>query len=62
MAGKDFQIGSGRETKYYYAVPSQQELYRVFGNEVGRASNYTKMITEDANNQLHVQYLNSKNP
>ncbi|MBK9992546.1 MAG: hypothetical protein IPP01_00800 [Saprospiraceae bacterium] len=61
MAGKDFQIGSGRESKYYYAVPSQQELYRVFGSEVGRASNYTKMITEDANNQLHVQYLNSKN-
>lgn len=59
LAGKDFQLGSGHEIKYFYSIPTQQELYRVFGHEIGNASKYTKRIIKDPNGQLQVQYLNS---
>lgn len=59
-AGKDFQLGSNHEIKFYYSTPSQQELTRMFGNEVGDASKYSKVIKEDENGQLHISYMNSK--
>ncbi len=60
MAGKDFQLGSGHETRYYYSVPSQRELFRMFGHNVGKASHYTKVLMEDPNGQLYVTYANAK--
>ncbi|HEY0068136.1 MAG TPA: DUF6443 domain-containing protein, partial [Flavisolibacter sp.] len=33
--GRDFQINSGHETKYFYGKPSQVELDRLFGSEAG---------------------------
>jgi RHS repeat-associated protein len=54
--GKDHQIGSGHETKYYYGKPSQHELDALFGTEVGDASHYSKNMVRDANGQISVSY------
>jgi RHS repeat-associated protein len=40
--GKDFQLGTGHETKYFYAHPFQEQLDRLFGSEVGDATHYQK--------------------
>jgi YD repeat-containing protein len=55
--GKDHQIGSGHETKYYYGKPSQPELDALFGTEVGDASHYSKNMVRDANGQISVSYV-----
>ncbi|MBK9108481.1 MAG: hypothetical protein IPM92_08945 [Saprospiraceae bacterium] len=60
LMGRDFQIGSGKENKYYYTTPSQEELFRMFGSEVGEARKYTKVILKDTNGQLFVSYQNAK--
>lgn len=54
--GPDFQLGSGHETKYFYTTPSQDELDRVFGIDVGYAEHYQKMVMIDANGQTQVSY------
>ena len=59
-AGDSLGIGSGHESKMFYTVPSQSELDRIFGNDVGFAKHYTKTIVQDPNGQLIVQYKNSK--
>jgi len=58
------QIGAGalndldaKHSKYYYGTPTQEELYRLFGNEVGNASHYKKNTVIDQNGQAHIQYL-----
>ena len=53
LAGESFQIGSGKETKYFYSIPSQEELYRLFGSEVGDANKYTKQIIQNSDGQLN---------
>ncbi|WP_281635418.1 RHS repeat-associated core domain-containing protein [Flavobacterium marginilacus] len=55
--GKDHQIGSGHEMKYFYSTPSQSELNRLFGYKVGDASHYKKNIVIDPNGQTSVSYL-----
>ena len=60
LAGKDLKVGSGHEMTFYHAVPAQDELDRLFGNDAGDAALYTKLIARDANGQLTVQYVNSK--
>lgn len=55
--GPDFQIGSGKETRYLYANPTQLELNRLFGSEVGYAEHYQKNATIDPNGQVSVSYL-----
>lgn len=57
-AGADHAIGSGRETKYFYGKPFQEELDRWFGTEVGDASHYKKDMVIDANGQISISYLN----
>ena len=54
--GQDFALGSGHETRYYYGNPTQSELDRLFGNEVGDASHYQKVITVDANDMTTIEY------
>ena len=49
--GPDFQIGSGKTTKFYYSNPSQYELDIFFGNDAGNAEEYSKVITIDPNKQ-----------
>jgi hypothetical protein len=55
--GPQFQLGSGHETKYFYASPFQIELDRLFGSEVGNASHYQKNMVLDPNGQVSISYL-----
>jgi RHS repeat-associated protein len=59
-AGKTMQIGGGNEITNYYSVPTSGELRRLFGNEVGDANNYLKVLTKNQDKQLIIKYLNSK--
>ena len=58
--GSTFKMGGGHETKYYYGNPSQAELDRLFGNEVGDASHYQKVLAVDANGEISVSYYDMK--
>jgi len=55
--GTDFKLGSGRETEFFYGTPSQEELDRLFGSEVGYATHYQKRIIVDANEQAYIEYF-----
>jgi RHS repeat-associated protein len=55
-AGPELALGKGHETQYYYVTATQTELYQLFGEEVGKATHYQKMVTVDANGQVYVQY------
>ncbi|MCB9262599.1 MAG: RHS repeat-associated core domain-containing protein [Flavobacteriales bacterium] len=55
--GIDHQLGTGHETKYYYATPEQVELDRLFGNNVGNYKHYQKNMVVDPNGQVSVSYL-----
>ncbi|MEZ4939335.1 MAG: hypothetical protein R3D58_00615 [Saprospiraceae bacterium] len=57
--GPAFQLGSGHETKYFYAKPDQDELDRLFGNDVGLASHYQKNAVVDPNGQISVSYIDA---
>ncbi len=54
-------LGAGKETQYYYGIPEQQELDRLFGNDVGYKAYYEKNLVVDANGQVSVSYLDNKN-
>ncbi len=54
--GPDHRIGL-HDTRYYYGKPSQDELYALFGTEVGNASHYQKNMVRDANGQYSVSYV-----
>ncbi len=58
--GNNHQLGSNHETKYYYGKPTQVELDRLFGSEVGFASHYKKNLVYDANGQLSISYLDQE--
>ena len=58
--GPHHQLGSGHEEKYYYSVPSQDELDRIFGNEAGYAQHYDRITRIDANGQGYVEYRDSR--
>jgi RHS repeat-associated protein len=44
-------------TRYLYGKPGQNELDRLFGNDVGLASHYQKNLVVDGNNQASVSYV-----
>ncbi len=56
--GEAHQIGTGHETKYFYGSPQQEELTRLFGNQVGYNVHYKKNTTVDPNGQVSVSYMN----
>ena len=58
--GSTFKMGGGRETRYFYGNPFQAELDRLFGNEVGDASHYQKVLAVDANGEVTVSYYDMK--
>jgi RHS repeat-associated protein len=58
--GISHRIGSGKETKYYYATPFQEEIDRLFGNEVGNFRHYKKNLVVDPNGQASISYLDAK--
>lgn len=57
-AGNILRLGAGHETRYLYGKPSQTDLDRLFGNDVGYDSSYLKNMVIDPNGQIHVSYLN----
>ncbi|HEY6900523.1 MAG TPA: hypothetical protein VI233_07770, partial [Puia sp.] len=62
--GTTFSFGpdpsTTHEQRYFYGTPSQEELDRVFGNDIGFASHYSKEIKIDENYQASVTYKNLK--
>ncbi|RXK85907.1 RHS repeat domain-containing protein [Filimonas effusa] len=59
--GPDYQLGSGHETKYYYGgSPDKNELYALFGTDVGDAAHYVKNMVRDANGQYSISYLDMR--
>jgi len=58
--GKDYQLGTGKETKYLYGQPNQIQVDRLFASETGDASHYKKNVVIDANGQSSVTYLNQE--
>jgi len=57
--GPDHKLGE-HDTKYFYGIPEQQELDRLFGNNVGYHQYYKKNMVVDANNQVSISYLDNK--
>lgn len=55
--GDKHKLGSGHEMKYFYSVPEDLELNRLFGYKVGNASHYKKNTIIDPNGQISVSYL-----
>ncbi|HEX5154745.1 MAG TPA: LamG-like jellyroll fold domain-containing protein [Parafilimonas sp.] len=56
--GKEFQLNTGHEIKYYYALtPDQDELDALFGTEAGDHTHYFKNAVRDANGQYSVSYV-----
>jgi len=47
-------------SRYYYGTPSQEELDRMFGNDVGYAKHYDKEVRIDENGQAYVSYKDLK--
>lgn len=58
IPGLEFKNGDGKETKYLYATPYQEELDALFGSNVGLAHKYKKNVVFDANNQASITYIN----
>ncbi|MCG3167821.1 MAG: hypothetical protein POELPBGB_03616 [Bacteroidia bacterium] len=58
-AGADHVLGSGHETQYLYALPLQEQLDRLFANDVGYANHYTKEMVIDPNGTISVTYKNA---
>ncbi len=57
--GPDHKLGE-HDTKFFYGIPEQQELDRLFGNNVGYHQYYKKNMVVDANNQVSISYLDNK--
>ena len=55
--GLSHQLGTNHEMKYFYSVPHQEELNRLFGYQVGYVSHYKKNIVVDPNGQVSVSYI-----
>lgn len=58
--GRDHIIDGGHETKISYVNPTQSELDRLFGTEVGLAKHYKKIVTQDPNGQVSFAYQDLK--
>lgn len=56
-AGSDLKEGSGKETQYFYGTPTQTQLDRLFGNEVGYATHYKKNFVVDPNGVVSIAYI-----
>jgi hypothetical protein len=55
--GALYKLGTGRETTYFYDDPSETQLRRLFGKNVGTAKYYKRNIVQDPNGQLMVSYV-----
>ncbi|PSL34430.1 hypothetical protein, partial [Chitinophaga ginsengisoli] len=55
--GPTFKLGSGHETKYTYNTAAKEDLYALFGTEVGENTHYFKNTVTDGNGQTSVSYV-----
>lgn len=55
--GQTHMLGSGHDTRYFYGVPLQAEISRLFGTQVGMGGFYKKNSVIDPNGQMSVSYL-----
>ena len=55
--GDKHMLGGGHDMRYYYGVPLQVDLDRLFGSEAGFAAYYKKNMAVDPNGQISVTYL-----
>ncbi len=58
--GPQYQLGNLPDyhpTTYLYDKPSQEKLDRMFGSDAGYNSHYKEIVTQDANGQLNISYL-----
>ena len=60
MPGGTHFLGSDKEHKFFYTQPTQTELVRLFGTEVGVYDEYEKQIDVDPNGQKTVTYTDSE--
>ncbi|MCU0415797.1 MAG: hypothetical protein MUE33_01310 [Cytophagaceae bacterium] len=58
LAGDAFKLngGTGKYLEYYYDNAKPNELYKLFGTNVGVANHYKKNYTKDNNGQFSVNY------
>ncbi|PGH40308.1 MAG: hypothetical protein CRN43_03765 [Candidatus Nephrothrix sp. EaCA] len=54
--GKELRIDGSRAVRHYYGSAAQEELRRLFGDKIGKASHYKKDVSVDANGQASVSY------
>lgn len=54
--GETFRTDGGHSTRFYYGDAAQEELIRLFGVNVGKASHYAKELTVDPNSQGSITY------
>ncbi|MDF1699475.1 MAG: hypothetical protein P1U56_26720, partial [Saprospiraceae bacterium] len=55
--GVQYQLTSGHETRMLYTTPTERELRRLFGSEVGHSKHYKKNIAIDQNGQGSAVYI-----
>lgn len=55
--GQTHMLGGGHDTRYFYGVPLQAEISRLFGTQVGMGGFYKKNSVIDPNGQMSVSYL-----
>ncbi|MBS1663436.1 MAG: hypothetical protein JST68_20505 [Bacteroidetes bacterium] len=55
--GQAMTMGSGHEIKYFYGNAPQEQLDGLFGTEVGISPHYFKNMTQDANGQMSISYV-----
>jgi RHS repeat-associated protein len=60
LPGGTHYLGSGKEQTYFYSQPSQEELVRLFGTEVGQYTEYQKLVSIDPNGQTSASYIDDK--
>lgn len=58
--GETHMLGKGKETRYLYAAPQQEEISSLFGSQVGNAAHFKKNAVIDPNKQVSVSYLNAE--
>lgn len=58
--GTTFKYKGDHTTDYVYSRPTQIELDRLFGNEVGYNTHYFKNYVTDPNGQTSVQYIDQE--
>lgn len=55
--GETYKIDGAHATSYFYLQPFQEELNRLFGDQVGFRRHYKKNLVVDANGQVSISYI-----